>query len=90
MALNKNITIHPLKHYIVLKNKEEQNILSIEILVSKVLLIINKKKGVLLDKDSLTIDVSNKGHLGSGDYKIEITSIDYIKPVLDFLEEEVF
>ena len=31
-----------------------------------------------------------KGHLGSGDYKIEITSIDYIKPVLDFLEEEVF
>lgn len=90
MALNKNITIHPLKHYIVLKNKEEQNILSIEILVSKVLLIINKKKGVLLDKDSLTIDVSNKGHLGSGDYKIEITSIDYIKPYVDFLEEEVF
>lgn len=45
---------------------------------------------MLLDKDSLTIDVSNKGHLGSGDYKIEITSIDYIKPVLDFLEEEVF
>lgn len=37
-----------------------------------------------------TLDVSNKGHLGSGDYKIEITSIDCIKPVIDLLREEVF
>lgn len=89
MALNKNITIHPLKHYMVLKNKEEQNILSIEIQSKKILLLINKKKGTLVDKDSLTLDVSNKGHLGRGDYKIEITSIDRIKPVIDFLGKEV-
>lgn len=90
VALNKNITIHPLKHYVVLKNKEEQNIFSIEIQSKKVLLFINKKKGTLLDKDNLTLDVSNKGHLGNGDYKIEITLIDRIKPVIDFLNKEVF
>lgn len=90
MALNKNITIHPLKHYMVLKNKEEQNILSIEIQSKKILLFINKKKGALSDEDNLTLDVSNKGHLGTGDYKIEITSVDRIKPVIDFLGKEVF
>lgn len=89
-ALNKSITIHPQKHYIVLKNNEEQNMFSIEIQSKKVLLFINKKKGTLLDKDNITLDVSNKGHLGSGDYKIEITSIDCIKPVIDFLNKEVF
>lgn len=90
MALDKSITVHPLKHYIVLKNNEEQNIFSIEIQSKKVLLYINKKKGTLVDKDGLTLDVSNKGHLGNGDYKIEITSIDCIKPVIDFLREEIF
>ena len=89
-TLGKSITIYPLKHYIVLRNKEAQNILSIEIQSKKVLLYINKKKGTLVDKDSLTLDVSNKGHLGNGDYKIEITSIDRIKPVIDFLNKEVF
>ena len=89
MALDKSITIHPLKHYIVLKNKEAQNILSIEIQSQKVLLFINKKKGSLVDKDGLTLDVSNKGHLGNGDYKIEIASIDRIKPVIDFLGKSV-
>ncbi|WP_289065002.1 AAA family ATPase [uncultured Alistipes sp.] len=89
-TLGKSITIHPLKHYIVLRNKEAQNILSIEIQSKKVLVYINKKKGTLVDKDSLTLDVSNKGHLGNGDYKIEITSIDRIKPVIDFLNKEVF
>ena len=89
MALNKSITVHPLKHYIVLKNKEEQNILSIKIQSKKVLLFINKKKGTLVDKDSLTLDVSNKGHLGTGDYKIEITSTDCIEAVINFLSKEV-
>ncbi|NCE73239.1 hypothetical protein D1136_10050 [Odoribacter sp. Z80] len=89
-ARNNLITICPLKHYVALKNEEGQNILSIEIQSKKILLFINKKKGTLLDKNGLTMDVSDKGHLGSGDYKIEITSVDNIQSVIELLSEEIF
>ena len=89
-ARNNLITIYPLKHYVALKNRGDQNILSIKIQSQKILLFINRKKGTLLDKNGLTIDVSDKGHLGSGDYKIEITSVDKVQSVIEFLSEEVF
>ena len=87
---NTDIAIQPLKHYVTLKNKGGQTILSIEIQSKKILLFINKKKGTLLDRKGLTIDVSDKGHLGNGDYKIEITSVDNIQSAIELLSEEIF
>lgn len=47
---NTDIAIQPLKHYVTLKNKGGQTILSIEIQSKKILLFINKKKGTQIGR----------------------------------------
>ncbi len=65
-----DVTIDPMKLYIAFKGSK--NIIDIEVQQRKLKIHINMKKGTLKDPDNLTIDQSNSGHWGNGDYRVEL------------------
>lgn len=66
-----NITFEPKKHYVAFKHNT--NVCDVILRKNKVVIFINVLKGQLKDVDNKTIDVSEKGHWGNGDYLLEIT-----------------
>ena len=85
LQLAPDITFYPLKHYLVFKNKDGRNILSIQIYNQKIRIVLAKKKDTIKDSKRLTQDLSGKGHLGYGDYAIERNSVNDLSEIIDFI-----
>ncbi len=72
-----DINIDPRKHYIAFKGST--NIIDIEVQQKQLKIHLNMKKGTLKDPENLTIDQSNIGHWGNGDYRIDLKDLDEIE-----------
>ncbi|EKD23752.1 MAG: hypothetical protein ACD_81C00186G0006 [uncultured bacterium] len=78
LSLDNAISLKPTKIYIGFKAKK--NFISIEFQRSQLKIWLNLSMGILDDPKNITIDVSNKGHHGNGDYEINLKpgdDVDY-------------
>lgn len=75
-----DMTILPRKHYVSFI--KSGNFCDILFRKNKIVIYINLEKGKLVDKDNKCDDVSNKGHLGNGDYAISINSVEDVDSYL--------
>lgn len=82
-----DIDIDVKKVYIAFKGRK--NIVDLEIMKSKICLFINMKKGTLNDPLNITIDLSNCGHHGNGDYCVDITNLDQIDNVIPLIKQSL-
>lgn len=73
------------KHYISFTR--DRNITDVKIQQKSVKVWINLNKGELEDPNQIAKDVSNIGHLGNGDYEINLTSIDLIDEVMKLVRQ---
>lgn len=87
LALNPEIEVIPKKEYIAFKR--ERNIADITILKKGIKLWINLKKGVLDDPKKISEDVSNKGHLGNGDYQIRVESDTHLEYIMSLVKQAI-
>ena len=75
------------KVYIAFKGR--RNIVDILFYKEKLQLFINLKKGKLSDPMNITRDISNIGHLGNGDYSVDINKIDDIDKVIPLIKQSL-
>ena len=75
------------KLYIAFKGKT--NICDVEIFKNKMKITLNLKKGNLKDSLNITEDVSNKGHWGNGDYRVEVLSEEDIDNIIPLIKQSL-
>ncbi|MFM1807227.1 MAG: hypothetical protein RL212_1486, partial [Pseudomonadota bacterium] len=66
--------------------KDNKNILSIQTQTTSIKIILNVKKGMLLDEKKLFRDVSSVGQWGSGDYQIKLHCDEYCDYVIKLIK----
>jgi len=79
LDLGGDISIRPKTIYIGFIRSS--NFLDVILQKSKIILVLNLKKGTLIDPQKLSRDVSHIGHWGNGDYEIHLSSdkkLDYV------------
>ena len=81
------IEIQPRKHYIAFILNT--NIVDIQIQKKALKLWINAPIGTLDDPKSMARDVSSTGHLGNGDYQIEISSEEKLDYVVGLIKQAI-
>ena len=69
--------------------KGRRNIVDIEFTQNKLRLDINMKKGTLSDPLGITRDITNIGHWGNGDYRVEISNEDDIDNVMPLIKQSL-
>ncbi|NLZ76135.1 MAG: hypothetical protein GX914_06505 [Erysipelotrichia bacterium] len=74
------IDIDPRKLYIAFKGST--NIVDIEVQQKQLKIHLNMKKGTLNDPENLTIDQSNIGRWGNGDYRIDLNNLENIEYIM--------
>ena len=82
-----DIDIDVKKMYIAFKGT--RNIIDLEFYKSKITMFINMKKGTLNDPLNITIDLSNCGHHGNGDYCVDIMNIDMIDNLIPLIKQSL-
>lgn len=82
-----DIDIDVKKAYIAFKGR--RNIVDIVFHQKKLGLFINLKKGILVDPMNIAMDMSNSGHLGNGDYCVEMTKMDDIDKVIPLIKQSL-
>lgn len=82
-----DIDLEVKKVYIAFKGNK--NIVDIELMQKKLILFINMKKGTLTDPLNITIDLSNAGHHGNGDYCVDINNLDQIDSVIPLIKQSL-
>ena len=82
-----DIDIDVKKVYIAFKGR--RNIVDIEFTQNKLRLDINMKKGTLSDPLGITRDITNIGHWGNGDYRVEISNEDDIDNVMPLIKQSL-
>lgn len=87
LNLDDNIEIKPRKFYIAFV--ASSNIVDIQIQKNSLKMWINLKKGLLDDSKNITKDVSNIGHLGNGDYELQIKSDDNFEYILSLIRQSL-
>lgn len=87
LNLDDNIEIKPRKFYIAFV--ASFNIVDIQIQKNSLKMWINLKKGLLDDSKNITKDVSNIGHLGNGDYELQIKSDDNFEYILSLIRQSL-
>lgn len=85
LNLSTDIEVVPLKHYISFR--KIKNIANLEIQQRQLKIWINLKKGELDDSKKLTIDVSNTGHWGNGDYQLNITDTKNLEYIMSLVKQ---
>ena len=88
LNLSADIEVKPQKWYISFK-KGNSIICAIEIQKSNLKLYINVTKGNLDDSKHLPRDVSNLGHLGSGDYELKINDDANLEYILSLVKQAI-
>ena len=74
-----DLEVKPLKYYIAFKR--QSNLVDIEIQKKALKIFLNAKWGTLNDSKGIARDVSSVGHLGNGEYQIQVNSdadLEYI------------
>lgn len=75
------------KLYIAFKGKT--NICDVEIFKNKMKVMLNVKMGNLYDPLEITEDVTEKGHWGNGDYRVEMYTDEDIDNVLPLIKQSL-
>jgi predicted transport protein len=88
LNLTDDIEVRPLKHYIGFRLNKKP-IADLEILKKGLVLTINRRKGQLDDPKGLAIDMSEKGHLGNGDYIIRMQSDKDIEYIMSLVKQSI-
>jgi predicted transport protein len=88
LNLTDDIEVRPLKHYIGFRLNKKP-ISDIEILKKGLVLTINCKKGQLDDPKGLAVDMSEKGHLGNGDYIIRTQNDKDIEYIMSLVKQAI-
>ncbi len=82
-----DIDIDVKKVYIAFKGKT--NICDVEIFKNKLKIEINVKKGMLYDPLNIAKDITQVGHWGNGDYRIEIDKEEEIDNVIPLIKQSL-
>lgn len=82
-----DIDVDVKKRYIAFKGI--RNIVDVIFNNTDIKLMINMKKGTLIDPYNMAIDVSEKGHHGNGDYRVYIRNIDDIDKVIPLIKQSL-
>lgn len=88
LAMNPDISIKFTKLYAAFK-KDGSNICDLEPFKSSLCIFINLAKGELKDGNGLAVDVSNLGHHGNGDYRIQIKDADDYEYILSLIKQAI-
>lgn len=88
LNLAADIEVKPQKWYVSFK-KGNNTICAIEIQKNNLKLCINVAKGNLDDSKSLTRDISNLGHFGSGDYELKISDDTNLEYILSLVKQAI-
>ena len=88
LNLADDIEIRPLKHYIGFRLNKKP-LADIEILKKGLVMTINRRKGQLDDAKGLAIDMSEKGHLGNGDYIVRMQSDKDIEYIMSLVKQAI-
>lgn len=82
-----DIDIDVKKVYIAFKGKT--NICDIEVFKNKLNVVINLKKGCLNDPLMISDDIAGIGHLGNGDYRVEIRTCEDVDGVIPLIKQSL-
>ena len=82
-----DIDVDVKKVYIAFKGR--RNIIDIEFYKNKLAVSINMKKGTLKDPLNITTDISEIGHCGNGDYRVNIYNIDDIDKIIPLIKQSL-
>lgn len=85
LSISSEISIRPMKQYIAFRSKT--NITDVEVQKKSLKISINVRKGKLDDPKNLATDVSEIGHWGNGDYRIQINSIDELEYIISLVRQ---
>lgn len=86
LNLTDGIEILPRKCYIAFKNRGA-NISDIEVQRKSLKIFINAKIGNLDDPKGLAKDVSNVGHMGNGDYQVQIENDKDLEYIMSLIKQ---
>lgn len=82
-----DIDVDVKKVYIAFKGI--RNIVDVEFTQNKLRIEINMKKGTLDDPLNIARDITNIGHWGNGDYRVEISNIDDIDSIIPLIKQSL-
>jgi predicted transport protein len=82
-----DIDIDVKKVYVAFKGRK--NIVDVEFTQNKLRLDINMKKGTLDDPLNITRDITEIGHWGNGDYRVEISKEEDIDNVIPLIKQSL-
>jgi predicted transport protein len=85
LSISPEISIRPMKQYIAFRSKT--NITDVEVQKKSLKISINVRKGKLDDPKNLATDVSEIGHWGNGDYRIQISSADELEYIISLIRQ---
>jgi predicted transport protein len=88
LNLTDDIEVRPLKHYIGFRLNKKP-LADIEILKKSLVITINRRKGQLDDTKGLAIDMSEKGHLGNGDYILRIQNDKDLEYIMSLVKQAI-
>lgn len=86
LILSPDLEISPKKFYLAFK-QGKNNIVSIHLQNKSLKMWINAKKGNLDDPKKLTIDVSNVGHLATGDYELTVNDTKNLEYIMSLVKQ---
>jgi predicted transport protein len=85
LAISDTFTVKPMKQYIAFKTKT--NVTDIVFHKSKMTIYLNIPKGKLDDPQHLAQDITEIGHWGNGDYRINLKSEDELEYVTSLVRQ---
>lgn len=88
LELDSEIIIKFTKLYAAFK-KNGSNVCDLEPFKGSLCIFINSEKGSLRDGNGLAVDVSNLGHHGNGDYRIQIRDADQYEYILSLIKQTI-
>ena len=86
--MDSEITIKFTKLYAAFK-KSGTNVCDLEPFKGSLCIFINLEKGKLKDGNKLAVDVSNLGHHGNGDYRIQIKDAEQYEYILSLIKQAI-
>lgn len=86
--LNAEIVFTPMKHYIKATIGKD-HLFDVKSNKDCLGIYLNAKKGTLIDKNGLLEDIQAVGHHGNGDYRITITTDEYLTEIVDFINQVI-
>lgn len=81
-----DIDIKPTKLYIAFK-RGKRNVCDVEFYARKLRVFLNLEKGNIVDPERKTIDVSDVGHHGNGDYVMDIAGTSEIEYLMSLVRQ---